>query len=150
MNLEEALRDLSAALASAAAGRRRNARFNAARHVLVRHCLAALGRDCPDELSLDVVIRLAAEAPAVSARRACAVLMVHALAVRGLVPAASAGEVCVLVESALRGALLRAGYPFGGSTEQKLQMLERLHRSIDELMQPLEPTFPNFQGLYAG
>ncbi len=81
---------------------------------------------------------------------ACAVLFVHALAVRGLIPNASAGDVCRLMESALRNPLLRCGYPFGGSTEEKMQVLERLHRTIGELMQPLQPTFPNWQGLYAG
>jgi hypothetical protein len=31
-----------------------------------------------------------------------------------------------------------------------MRVLERLHTSIGELIQPLEPTFPNWQGLYAG
>jgi hypothetical protein len=75
---------------------------------------------------------------------------VHALAIRGLVPAASAAHVCALVERALRGALLRYGYVFGGALEDRMRALERLHARIDELMQPLEPTFPNWPGLYAG
>jgi hypothetical protein len=75
---------------------------------------------------------------------------VHALAVRGLVPASSGGDVCALVEGALRDVLLRCDYPFGGSIDEKMRVLERLHTSIGELMQPLEPTFPNWQGLYAG
>jgi hypothetical protein len=29
-------------------------------------------------------------------------------------------------------------------------VLQRLHATIGELMHPLEPTFPNWQGLYAG
>jgi hypothetical protein len=58
--------------------------------------------------------------------------------------------VCALAESGLRDVLLRCGYPFGGSLEDKMRVLERLHASIAELAQPLEPTFPNWQGLYAG
>ncbi len=90
------------------------------------------------------------DVPARQARRVCAVFLVHALAVRGLVPASSGGDVCALVEGALRDVLLRCGYPFGGSIDEKMRVLERLHTSIGELMQPLEPTFPNWQGLYAG
>ena len=45
---------------------------------------------------------------------------------------------------------VRCGYPFGGSIDEMMRVLERLHASIGELMQPLEPTFPNWQGLYAG
>jgi hypothetical protein len=66
------------------------------------------------------------------------------------VPPGSAANVCALVEGALHDVLLRCGYPFGGSIERKMQVLERLHATISELMQPLEPTFPNWQGLYAG
>ena len=78
-------------------------------------------------------------------------LVVHALAVPGLVPAVAANDVCTLVERALRDVLLRCGYPFGGSVEEKLRVLERLHVRIDDLMQPLEPTFPSWiQGLHAG
>jgi hypothetical protein len=66
-------------------------------------------------------------------------------------PARSAGVVCALAEGALRDVLLRCGYPFGGSIEEKLRVLERLRATIGELMQPLEPTFPNWiRGLHAG
>jgi len=78
------------------------------------------------------------------------VLLVHALAVPGLVPAGCAEDVCGLVEGALRNVLLRSGYPFGGLIEAKMRALQRLHASLAELMQPLQPTFPNWQGLYAG
>ena len=150
MNLDEALRDFAQALAAGESARGRNARLRAAQEVVVHRCLAALGNEPPPTLSVGAVVRLAAVAPSRPARRVCAVLLVHALAVRGLVPPASAGDVCGLMEGALRDVLLRAGYPFGGSIEEKMRVLERLHSTIGELMQPLEPTFPNWQGLYAG
>jgi hypothetical protein len=76
---------------------------------------------------------------------------VHALAVPALVPPAAAEAVCRLAENGLRGALLRTGYPFGGSLENRMRILERLHSRIDDLLQPLEPTFPaSIQGLHAG
>ncbi len=149
MNIDEARRDLAAAIAAADPARGRDRALRAARQVVVDRCAEALGLTQPAWLSLDTVIRLAAEASQ-PARRDCALLMVHALAIRGLVPAASAANVCALVERALRGALLRYGYVFGGALEDRMRALERLHARIDELMQPLEPTFPNWPGLYAG
>jgi hypothetical protein len=116
--------------------------------VLVGQCAAALGLGARQP-SIAEVIRLAAGAPR-SARRDCAVLVVHALAVPGVVPPASGADVCTLAETALRGALLRCGYPFGGPVEERMRVLRRLHANIAELLQPLEPTFPNWQGLYAG
>jgi len=148
MNLEEALRELAGAVAVAAG---RDPRMRAARLVLVKRCIAMLGLVPAGLPSVAAMIRLAVEVPDQTARRACAVLVVHALALPGLVPAGSVGDVCALVEGALRDALLRSGYPFGGSIEAKVRVLERLHATIDELMQPLEPTFPNWiQGLHAG
>jgi hypothetical protein len=149
LNLEQALSDLSSALAEREGSRNRDARMRAARLVVVRWCLATLRIEQP-EPSIATTIRFALDATDPAARRDCAVLFVHALAVRGLIPNASVGDVSRLVESALRNPLLRCGYPFSGSTEEKLCILERLHRTIGELMQPLQPTFPNWQGLYAG
>jgi hypothetical protein len=150
MNLEVALRELAAALEAADEARGRDARLRAARQVIVGQCAAALGMEPTGQPSVASVIRLATEAPARPARRSCAVLLLHALAVPGLLPAASARDVCVLAEGALRDVLLRCGYPFSGSIDEKMRVLERLHATIGELMQPLEPTFPNWQGLYAG
>jgi hypothetical protein len=150
MNLEAGLRDLAEALAAGERARTRDGRLRAARQVVVDRCLAALAIGPMGQPSVASVIRLAADVPARQARRACSVFLVHALAVRGLVPAALGGDVCALVEGALSDVLLRCGYPFGGSIEEKMRVLERLHASIGELMQPLEPTFPNWQGLYAG
>jgi hypothetical protein len=147
MNLEEALRDLATALEATGAGRGRDARLRAARQVVVRQCVAVQPTELP---SVALVIRLATQAPARPTRRSCAVLLIHALAVPGLVPAACAGDMCALAEGALRDVLLRCGYPFSGSIEQRMRVLERLRATIGELMQPLEPTFPNWQGLYAG
>jgi hypothetical protein len=124
--------------------------MRAVRQVVVSRFVALLGRDVPGQPSLGDAIRMAAGAPARSGRRACAVLLVHALAVRGVIPGVLANEVCALVESALRGVLLRCGYRFGAPVDEKMQVLERLHIRLPELMQPLEPTFPNWQGLYAG
>ena len=149
LNLEQALLDLSGALAEREGSRNRDARMRAARQVVVRWCLATLEVEQPEH-SVAATIQRALDASDPAARRACAVLFVHALAVRGLIPRASASDVCRLVESALRNPLLRCDYPFAGSTEEKMRILERLHHTIGELMQPLQPTFPNWQGLYAG
>jgi hypothetical protein len=146
MDLEQALHDL----AQAQGTRQREARLHAAQRALVDRCLATLGPEPQTALSIGAVIQLAAQAPDRPRQRACAVLIVHALAVRGLVPKQASAEVCQLIEAALPNVLLRCGYPFGGSVADKLTVLERLHRNIGELMQPLEPTFPNWQGLYAG
>lgn len=151
MNIEEALRDLTDALAAADGVPRRDAGLRAARRVLVERCKVALGLEVPSRLALTEALRLAAAAPGLGARRFWAVLVVHALAVPGLVPASAANDVCRLAESALRDVLLRCGYPFGGSVEEKMRVLERLHVRIGDLMQPMEPTFPSWiQGLHAG
>jgi hypothetical protein len=150
-NLEQALRDLADAMAAAGGPRGRDPRVQAIRQALIRGCVAALGIEPPGPPSIAALIRLAADAPDRTARRACAVLVVHALAVPGVVSVASAGDVCALAEGALRDVLPRCGYPFGGSIEEKLRVLDRLHATIGELMQPLQPTFPNWiQGLHAG
>lgn len=149
MDVEAARHDLATVLAAAEGTRGRNAGLRAARQVVIERCADALGPGASASLSLAGIIRLAADAPQ-PARRDCAVLMVHALSVPGLVPAAAAGDVCRLAEQGLRGALLRCGYPFGGSVAERQRVLERLHAVIGELLQPLEPTFPNWPGLYAG
>jgi hypothetical protein len=149
LTLERALLDLTDALAEREGSRNRDARMRAARQIVVRWCLATLWVELPEH-SAAATIRLALDASDPAARRACAVLFVHALAVHGLIPKASTDDVCRLMESALRTPLLRCGYPFTGSTEEKMRVLERLHRTIGELTEPLQPTFPNWQGLYAG
>jgi hypothetical protein len=135
MNLEAALRDLAAASAAGEGARTRDHRLRLARQVVADRCLEALGIEPAGQPSIASVIRLAVEVPACMLWR-CG--------------AWSGGDACALVEGALRDVLLRCGYPFSGSIDEKMRVLERLHTSIAELMQPLEPTFPNWQGLYAG
>ena len=121
-----------------------------ARQVIVDHCLLVLGEDATRNASIAEALRLAAAAADPAAKRDCALLVIHALGVPGLIPPAANAEVCALAESGLNSVLLRCDYPFAGSFAEKTAVLERLHRTIGELMQPLEPTFPNWQGLYAG
>jgi hypothetical protein len=91
--------------------------------------------------------------PATADRRAFAVLLVHALAVEGLVASRSHRgqldrDLCAFVENALPTVLRRYGYPSGTETYERRRSLERLHTMIDELLQRLEPTFPpGMQGL---
>jgi hypothetical protein len=147
MDLDRALRDLSDALGT---GNRPRNRLRHARRFLVGTCLTALGLELAAQHSLPGVLHLIAVSPNRVARRDCAVLLVHALAVPGLMPAEAYRDICSLAEESLRAALLRCAYPFGGSIEAKIAVLERLHTKIAELMEPLQPTFPNWQGLYAG
>jgi hypothetical protein len=150
MNLDAALRDLAEALAERPRQRSGSTRFRAARTIVAARCIEALGLESAIQPSVPTVIRQAAEARARPAQRACAVLLLHALAVPGLIPADCSVDICSLMEAALRSALVRCGYPFSGSVEERMRVLRRLHASIGELLQPLEPTFPNWQGLYAG
>jgi hypothetical protein len=151
MNLEAAVRDLAQAVAAADGPGGVDRRLRAARDVLARLIVALSGCAVSGQPSVVAAIRLAVGVTAQPARRDCAVLVVHALAVHGLVPATSFGDVCALVEGALRGVLVRCGYPFGGSLREKCGVLQRLHRTIEALMQPLEPTFPGWlQGMHAG
>jgi hypothetical protein len=147
MNLEQALRDLSEALAVADGARDR---LRAARRVSVNACLAALGIEPTPQPSLPQVIHLALSSPDRAARAECAVFLMHALAVPNLVPVAAYVDLCALTEGALRGPLLRGHYPFGTTVEDRTHALTRLSARIGELMEPMEPTFPNWPGLYAG
>jgi hypothetical protein len=155
MNLDEALHDLRQALdeqAEPAVERR----IRSARRVLVARGEEALGMEHTGGHALHDLITIAVGAPSTVARRAFAVLIVHALGVDGLVESKlSRGQfdrnLSTFIESALPTILQRSGYPFGNETYEKRRSLERLHTIIDELLKPLEPTFPpNVQGLYAG
>jgi hypothetical protein len=147
MDLNRMLQELSQALNAENGARDR---LRNSRQFIINACQTALAIEPALQLSLPAVVRLAAASPDRSARRDCAVMLLHALAVPGLVPTGSYVDVCMLVEEVLRAPLLRCGYPFGGPLEEKLRVLERLHTTIAELMEPLQPTFPNWQGLYAG
>jgi hypothetical protein len=150
MNLPAALRDLSNTMTGADQVSTPEARLRLARRILISRGLEALKIELSPYPTLETVIRAAAIAPQTPARRTFAVLIIHALAVRGLVPTGGACDVCTFVESALLHALLRSEYPFGGTAYEKRQVLDRLHTTIDELLEPLQPTFPNWQRLYAG
>jgi hypothetical protein len=149
MDVEAALKQLAAALPHASATRNRDAALRTARLLLGEQCRLALGAETSD-VSITSMIRLAAGSENSAAKRDCALLIVHALGLPGLIPAAASADVCVLTECALRTALLRCAYPFSGTVSEKMAVLQPLHRKIGELMQPYEPTFPNWQGLYAG
>lgn len=149
MDVEAALKRLTAAFSQANATQGRDGALRAARRVLAEECGLAFGAGTGGA-SINATIRLAAESGNSAVKRDCALIVVHALGVPGLIPATASADVCVLTESALRTVLLRGGYPFSGTVAEKLAVLQRLHRIIGELMQPYEPTFPNWQGLYAG
>jgi hypothetical protein len=150
MNLQADLRDLSDTITGADRAATREARLRLARRILISRGLETVNIEPPTNPTLDAVIRAAALAPQTSSRQTFAVLVVHSLAVSGLVPTGTASDVRILIESALPHVLLRSGYPFGGTAYEKRQALDRLHTKIDELLEPLQPTFPNWQGLYAG
>jgi hypothetical protein len=147
MDLHRVLQGLPDALAT---GNSARDRLRNGRRFVIGACLTALWIEFAPQHTLPGVLRLAAASPNRSAQRDCAILLLHALAVPGLVSAEAYPDVCSLAEDTLRPALLRCDYPFGGSPEARLGALQRLHPRIAELMEPLEPTFPNWQGLYAG
>jgi hypothetical protein len=147
---EDRVKQFAEALSTASSVRGRDAALRAARQVIIAQCLVAIGRDTHPGGAIAAVIREAAQTGDRQSRRVCALLIVHALGVPGLIPPSASADVCALAESGIRSVLHRCGYPFAGSATEKMAVLERLHRTIGELMQPLEPTFPNWQGLYAG
>jgi hypothetical protein len=147
MNLERALNDLAEALA---ANNRARDRLRAAGRVVVRECLAALRLESMPQPALPDTIRLVLASADRAARADCAVFLLHALAVPNLVPSTAHADLCALAEAALRKPLLRGSYPFGASVEDRIRALARLQKDIGALMEPMEPTFPNWPGLYAG
>ena len=155
MNLEQALYDLRQA-SDERTEPNAASRIRAGRQVLIVRGYEAFGIKHSASLSLHDLITIAVNAPSTAARRTFAVLLVHALAVEGLVASKSHRgqldrDLCAFVESALPTVLQRSGYPFGSETYERRRSLERLHTMIDELLLPLEPTFPpRIQGLYAG
>jgi hypothetical protein len=155
MNLEQALYDLRKALDERTEPDAAS-RIRAGRQVLIGRGGEAFGTERSGSLSLHDLLTTAMNTPATAGHRAFAVLLVHALAVEGLVASRShRGQLdrslCAFVESVLPTVLRRFGYPFGSETYERRHSLERLHTMIDELLLPLEPTFPpRIQGLYAG
>ncbi len=149
-NLEQALTRLAAVLSAGEGPNGRDHRLRTGRQVIVDHCVVVLGEGARRSASIADVLRVAAASPDQAAKRDCALLIVHALGVPGLIPPAAGANICALAESGLNSVLIRCGYPFAGSVAERTAILQRLHRTIGELVQPLEPTFPNWQGLYAG
>ena len=150
MDLDGLRREFADAVAAGAHAPGQAARMRPAREAAARRCLDALGLP-PSDQPIDAAIRQASQATDPAARRGCAVVSAaraggaRAGAVRfhrRRVPADGAhAAICAVAE---RVSIRRhAG--------QKLDVLERLHARIDALMEPLEPTFPNWiQGLHAG
>jgi hypothetical protein len=155
MTLEQALHDLAQSLDEQREPDPKR-RLQAARQVLVASAVEIPGIEHPAMPSLHDVISAAANAAPSPARRTFAVLLVHALAVDGLVAARSSKnqfdrDLCAFIEKALPTVLQRSGYTFASETYEKRRSLERLHTVIDDLLKPFEPTFPPaVQGLYAG
>jgi hypothetical protein len=153
MNVEQELRNLHQALNAHLDPTKR---LRAGRNVLIVWGCEALGIEHSAGLPLHDLIAIAVDAPPTAARRSFSMLLVHALAVEGLVASKSHRSeldrnVCALIESTLPAVLQRFGYPFSSDTYERRRSLDRLHVTIDDLLRPLEPTFPpGIQGLYAG
>jgi hypothetical protein len=147
MDIEAARAELArAADASPPAG----PRFQAAHQVLSARGVECLGLAPLPGLTIAEVLRAAIDAPPSEARRAFAVLLVHALGIPDLLPTRgqTASDIQKFLELALLNPLRRAGYPFDGTAYDKRQALARLHATIDEHLRPLEPTMPIWlQGL---
>jgi hypothetical protein len=143
MDLDMARAELELALRSPGADD--DSRQRAARTVLIAHGSGF----CPDASglrTLEEVIQAAAASPRSKARTDFAVLLVHAFANAGVLPARGAAEAAIrsFLESTLRNALRRAGYPFDATPYDRRQALARLHMTIGEHLRPLEPTFPGW------
>jgi hypothetical protein len=146
VDLEAARLDLIRALDAHQTATTRAANFAAARAILIEHGIAALRIASRSGLSLDDVIRAAVSLPQSEARRDFAVLLVHALAVEGLLPARGEPERAIhaLLERALLNPLRRARYPFDGTPYDKRRALAGLHASIEEHLRPPEPSIPRW------
>jgi hypothetical protein len=155
MDHEAARADLTRALNAAPSGA---LRARAGLQVLIARGAEAVGIDAhgttaEPALPLDAIVSAATAAPRSDARRAFAVLLVHALGIPGLLPprGETARVVQVFLESVLLNPPRRAGYPFDGSPYDKRQALLALHATIDDHLRPLESTMPSWlHGLGTG
>ncbi len=116
-------------------------RFRAARAMLRDRAARATGASAA--LSLADILRLAETHPITPELRGLAVLLVHALAVPGLVDTGFP-SIQSFLERVLQHALRRAGYDFDASSDRKRLVLERLHETLDEHMRPLELSIPRW------
>jgi hypothetical protein len=122
-------------------------RFRPARQVLIRRGADALDVDPASLPGLAEMIAQLAAAAAGPGRRVCAILILDALAMPGLLTVRSSQprldrDIRRLVESALPDVLRRAGYPFTAEADTRRRSLISLATSLDEYLQPPEPTFP--------
>jgi hypothetical protein len=136
--------DIEAARDELAQAAARDPRLRAAHDLLIARGAEALQIPPHPGLTLDEIVRIAIDAPSTDARRAFAILLVHALGIPGLLPASGrvASDIRTFLERALLNPLRRAGYPFDGSSYDKRQVLARLHATIDEHLCPPEPSIP--------
>jgi hypothetical protein len=143
MDIEAARAELTGALDGTAHG---ELRFRAAREVLINRGIEALEILPRPGISLDEIVRVGAGVPPTDARRAFAVLLVHAIGIEGLLPTRgeTEGHIRSFLERALLNPLRRAGYPFDGAPYDKRRALAGLHATIDEHLRPLEPTIPRW------
>jgi hypothetical protein len=146
MDVDAARAELRRALNAARPDDRTGLGFRAARQVLIDHGADALSLPRASGRSLDDIIGFAAAAALTPASRDFAVLLVHAIAVDGLMPGRGEAErlTRLFLERALLNPLRRAGYPFDGSPYDKRQALARLHATIDEHLSPPEPSIPRW------
>jgi hypothetical protein len=140
MDVEAARAEMVRAFNSPAHGAR------AALTVLINHGIEVLAIMPSDPVSLDEIVRIATDAPPGDGRRGFAVLLVHALGIKGMLPTRGETErhIHSFLERALLNPLRRAGYPFNASSYEKRQSLAALHATIDEHLRPLEPSLPRW------
>ena len=143
MDIEAARTEITRALGAVTSD---GTAFRAARTVLINSGIEALSVTPSPGVSLDDIIRTAMDAAPTADRRDFAVLLVHALGVKGLLPVHGETEpnIQLFLERALLNPLRRAGYPFGGTRYEKRQALAGLHAMINEHLRPSEPTFPRW------
>jgi hypothetical protein len=146
MDIEAARTEIARALGDVTPDGPAGPAFRAAQMALINHGIAALSVTPSSGLFLDDIIRTAVDAAPTADRRDFAVLLVHALGVKGLLPAHGETErnTHLFLERALLNPLRRAGYPFGGTGYEKRQALAGLHVTIGEHLRPPEPTFPGW------
>lgn len=145
----EARRELAAILGAGGMALPAADQLAAVRSWLSARAADALGDQRPAAPGLADLVGLVAAAPVSPARRTFAILILDALAVPGLVPehgprARLERDVCSLAERALPHILYRAGYPFGADVEVRRRHLMALAASLDEYLQPPEPSIPTW------
>lgn len=144
---EQARSCLNAAIEAAETGDGAASRFREARQILIGWGKQALVDWAGEDPALPELIRRAAAAPPNPGRRRFALLLIQALGIPGLLPrtyqrATLDADICGLVETSVPSVLVRARYPFGGSGRDRLGFLQGLHRTLDQHLEPFEPTFP--------